>query len=172
MFLNAFSNLELFKNIIKIMQLHYVTYSPEELNEVKKVFIEYAEFLQVDLCFQGFEQELQTLHKVYNPPQGCIILAKEDNEVLGCIALKPIGEGVCEMKRLYVKPQTRGTGLGRKLVVELIRFAKESGYNTMKLDTLTTLESAIKLYRSMGFVTTNAYVYNPLDEVLYFELSL
>jgi ribosomal protein S18 acetylase RimI-like enzyme len=154
------------------MQIKYITYAPEELNEVKQIFIEYAEFLQVDLCFQNFEQELRTLHKVYNPPQGCIILAKEDEEVLGCIALKPIGEGVCEMKRLYVKPQTRGMGLGRKLVTELIRFAKESGYKTMKLDTLTTLESAIKLYQSMGFVKTNAYVYNPLNEVLYFELSL
>lgn len=172
MFLNAISILRLFKNIVKIMQLHYITYSPEELNEVKQIFIEYAEFLKVDLCFQGFEEELQTLHKVYNPPQGCIILAKEGKDVLGCIALKPIGDGVCEMKRLYVKPQTRGTGLGRTLVTELIRFAKESGYKTMKLDTLTTLESAIKLYRSMGFVTTNAYVYNPLNDVLYFELSL
>ncbi len=154
------------------MQLEYVKYTIEELEEVRNIFIEYAEFLQVDLCFQDFEKELQTLHQVYSPPQGCIILAKLNGKTLGCIALKPIGEGICEMKRLFVRSEGRGTGLGRKLVEELIRFAKESAYKSMKLDTVAKLKEAIALYRSVGFVETAPYVYNPLSDVLYFELKL
>jgi putative acetyltransferase len=154
------------------MQLNYVKYTIEELEEVREIFIEYADFLQVDLCFQDFEKELQTLHTVYKPPAGCIILAKEDEQVSGCIALKPIGEGVCEMKRLYVRPSARGKALGKQLVEELIVFAKKAGYKTMKLDTISSLKEAISLYQSKGFVKTEAYVYNPLSDVLYFELKL
>ena len=154
------------------MQLHFVKYSLEELEEVREIFIEYADFLQVDLCFQDFEKELQTLHEVYYPPLGCIILGKDNNQVMGCVALKPIGEGICEMKRLYVKPAARGKSLGKQLVEELINFAKKSGYKTMKLDTISSLKEAIKLYQSKGFVKTEPYVYNPLSDVLYFELTL
>ena len=154
------------------MQLEYVKYTIEELEEVKNIFIEYSEFLQVDLCFQDFEKELQTLHKVYSPPKGCIILAKQNDKTVGCIALKPIGDGVCEMKRLYVRPEARGEGLGRKLVEELIIFAKKSAYQSMKLDTVAKLKEAIHLYRSLGFTETTPYVYNPLGDVLYFELKL
>jgi putative acetyltransferase len=155
------------------MQLEYVKYTTEELEEVKNIFIEYSDFLQVDLCFQNFEKELQTLHQVYSPPNGCIILAKQNGKTVGCIALKPIEEGVCEMKRLFVRPEARGTGLGRKLVDEVIRFARKSDiYKTMKLDTLSKLKEAISLYRSYGFVETTPYVYNPLSEVHYFELQL
>jgi putative acetyltransferase len=154
------------------MQLHYVKYTLEELEEVREIFIEYADFLKVDLCFQDFEKELQTLHEVYFPPLGCIILAKEDKQVMGCIALKPIGEGVCEMKRLYVRPEARGEKMGKKLVEELINFAKIAGYKTMKLDTISSLKEAISLYQSKGFIKTEPYVYNPLSDVLYFELNL
>jgi putative acetyltransferase len=154
------------------MQLQYVKYSIRELEQVREIFIEYAEFLKVDLCFQNFEEELQTLHEVYSPPKGCIILANDNEQIIGCVALKPIEESVCEMKRLYVRPIGRGKRLGRLLVEELIGFAKKSGYKTMKLDTLTTLTEAVELYRSMGFVETKPYVYNPLNEVLYFELTL
>lgn len=154
------------------MQLDYVKYTLEELEEVRNIFIEYAEFLQVDLCFQDFDKELQTLHQVYSPPKGCIILAKKNEQILGCVALKPIAEGICEMKRLYVRPEARGMGLGRKLVGELIRFAKESSYKSMKLDTVSKLIEAIALYRSLGFIETSPYVFNPLTDVLYFELKL
>lgn len=153
------------------MQFHYVNYSPEELDEVRKIFIEYAEYLKIDLCFQHFEEELQSLSTVYATPKGCIILAKINQEIVGCVALKPIEDGVCEMKRLYVKPTARGHKVGRKLVEELISFAQKANYQTMKLDTLTSLTEAIALYRSFGFKETSAYVYNPLDEVLYFELT-
>ena len=154
------------------MQLNYVQYTLEELEEVRNIFIEYSEFLQVDLCFQDFEKELQTLHQVYGLPQGCIILAKQNGQTLGCIALKPIAEGICEMKRLYVRPEARGMGLGRKLVEELMSFARKSAYVSMKLDTVSKLKEATSLYRSIGFTETPPYVYNPLSDVLYFELKL
>lgn len=154
------------------MQLEYVKYTIEELEEVKNIFIEYSEFLQVDLCFQDFEHELQTLHEIYSPPKGCIILAKQNDRTVGCVALKPIDKGVCEMKRLYVRQEARGTGLGRKLVKELIAFAKKSAYKSMKLDTVSKLKEAIQLYRSLGFIETTPYVYNPLSDVLYLELKL
>ena len=154
------------------MQLEYIKYTNDELEEVKNIFIEYSDFLQVDLCFQDFEKELKTLHEVYLPPKGCIILAKQNDKTVGCIALKPIGNGVCEMKRLYVRPEVRGEGLGRKLVEELIRFAQKSSYQSMKLDTVSKLKEAIHLYRSIGFNETTPYVYNPLADVLYFELKL
>jgi putative acetyltransferase len=154
------------------MQLEYVKYTIDELEEVRNIFIEYSEFLQVDLCFQDFEKELQTLQQVYSPPQGCIILAKQNGVTVGCVALKPIDEGICEMKRLYVRPEARGVGLGRKLVEELISFARKSPFRTMKLDTVSKLKEAISLYRSFGFVETSPYVYNPLSDVLYFELLL
>ena len=154
------------------MQLHYAKYTLEELEDVREIFIEYSDFLQVDLCFQDFEKELQTLQEVYSLPMGCIILAKEEKQVLGCIALKPIGEGVCEMKRLYVRPIARGKSLGKQLVEELIDFARKAGYKTMKLDTISALKEAINLYQSKGFIKTKPYVYNPLSDVLYFELTL
>lgn len=154
------------------MQLIYVKYTPEELEAVKNIFIEYAEYLEVDLCFQDFEKELKTLPKIYAPPKGCIILAKQNDVIVGCIALKPIGEGTCEMKRLYVQPAARGMSLGKMLVEELIKFARQAGYTTMKLDTLPKLKEAIHLYRAFGFAETTAYVYNPLPEVVYMALIL
>ena len=154
------------------MSLEYVKYTLEEIEEVRNIFIEYSEFLQVDLCFQDFEKELKTLHEVYSPPKGCIILAKQNDKMVGCVALKPIGDNVCEMKRLYVRPEARGEGLGKRLVEELIIFAQKSAYQSMKLDTVAKLKEAIHLYRSLGFIETIPYVYNPLDDVLYFELKL
>ena len=154
------------------MTLEYVKYTVEELKEVSNIFMEYSDFLQIDLCFQDFEKELQTLHQVYAPPAGCIILAKQNDTTVGCIALKPLAKDICEMKRLYVRPEALGTGLGRSLVEELIRFAKQASYKSMKLDTVAKLKAAISLYRSMGFVETEPYVYNPLPDALYFELTL
>ncbi|MDI9880733.1 GNAT family N-acetyltransferase [Flectobacillus longus] len=154
------------------MQFHYVNYSDQELAIVQELFEEYSLELGIDLCFQNFEQELQTLSKVYATPKGCIIILYHEQHPAGCVALKPIAEGVCEMKRLYIRPAFRGLKYGKKLAQELVSFAYKAGYSTMKLDTLTTLTDAIRLYRSMQFVETAPYVYNPLDNVLYFELNL
>lgn len=146
--------------------------SPQDYEEVKKIFIEYQQFLNVDLCFQSFENELLNLDTIYKPPKGTIILVKNKDEIVACVAIKPIEENNCEMKRLYVKPEFRGLGIGEKLVNELIDFAKAANFDKMKLDTLTRLTAAVKLYRKFGFIETKPYVYNPLDEVLYFEKSL
>ncbi len=154
------------------IELTYANNS-EDLEATQKIFIEYQQFLGIDLCFQDFEKELKNLDKIYAAPQGCIILAKTpQNEVVGCVALKPIGDGVCEMKRLYVKPTHRGIQLGKRLVQELLYFARTANYQTMKLDTLTSLNEAIALYRNFGFIETTPYVFNPLTNVLYFELNL
>jgi putative acetyltransferase len=146
--------------------------SLDDFEEVKKIFTEYQEYLNVDLCFQSFDFELNNLDTIYKTPKGTIILAKIIDKIAGCVALKPIEENNCEMKRLYVKPEFRNSGLGRKLIEAIIAFAKNANYEKMKLDTLTKLESAVKLYQQYGFVETKPYVYNPLEEVLYFEKTL
>ena len=146
-------------------------YNPTTIDdfvEVKKIFIEYQEYLEVDLCFQSFDFELNNLAKIYKKPKGTIILAKINNEIAGCVALKPIEENNCEMKRLYVKTEFRNTGLGKKLIENIIDYAQKGSYEKMKLDTLIKLETAVKLYKQYGFIETKPYVYNPLEEVLYF----
>jgi putative acetyltransferase len=138
----------------------------------KVIFIEYQQYLKIDLCFQSFENELLNLDKIYAAPKGTIILAKFENKIVGCIALKPIEENNCEMKRLYVKPKYRGNGMGAELITKLLDFAKDNNYEIMKLDTLKTLNEAVTLYHRFGFIETPPYVFNPLDEVLYFEKKL
>lgn len=150
-------------------------YSPKtkpDFEEVKKIFTEYQAYLNVDLCFQSFDFELNNLDRIYKTPKGTIILAKSGKEIAGCVALKPIEENNCEMKRLYVKPTFRNTGLGKKLIETIIKFAQNNNYEKMKLDTLTKLEPAVKLYKLYEFVETKPYVYNPLNDVLYFEKTL
>lgn len=146
--------------------------SEKSLLKTATIFREYQAYLGVDLCFQSFENELINLTTIYKKPLGTILLAKHENEIVACIALKPIEAGNCEMKRLYVKPKYRGLGIGKILVEKLIKYAKKQNYQFMKLDTLTSLKEAIKLYESFGFISTKPYVYNPLEEVLYFEKNL
>jgi putative acetyltransferase len=157
------------------MQKEITYFSPKsEKNLIKtaEIFREYQVYLGVDLCFQSFESELLNLSTIYKKPFGTIILAKHETEIVACIALKPIENGNCEMKRLYVKPKYRGLGIGKILVEKILKFAKKRKYHLMKLDTLVTLKEAIALYESFGFIATKPYVYNPLDEVLYFEKDL
>jgi putative acetyltransferase len=144
----------------------------EHIAEARKLFREYADFLKVDLCFQDFENELAQLPGAYSPPTGVLLLAVDKSTTLGCVALRQVGEGVCEMKRLYVRPQGRGHGTGRALTVEVINEAVRLGYTTMRLDTLDWLVEAIHLYESLGFKRIPAYYKNPLPRVVYWELSL
>jgi ribosomal protein S18 acetylase RimI-like enzyme len=147
--------------------------SPEEIHSVRELFGEYVSRLGVNLCFQNFAEEVAGLPGDYAPPSGRLYLAVENDEVAGCIALRKIGEGVCEMKRLYVRPAFRGTGLGRKLTERIIADARSLGYRSMRLDTLPgKMDQAIVLYRSLGFKSIAPYYDNPYDDVAYMELEL
>lgn len=126
----------------------------------------------MDLCFQGFEKELADLPGEYAPPGGRLYLAFVKEELAGCVGLRKIAEGICEMKRLYVRPLSRGQGIGRRLVLELVKDARELGYSKMRLDTLPSMKRAQELYRSMGFKPIDPYRPNPVAGALYLELNL
>ena len=139
---------------------------------VEELFREYSNSIGVDICFQGFEQELANLPGKYAAPNGCVLLAFVEDKLAGCGALRPLDEATCEMKRLYVRSAFRGHHIGRTLVESLIDVAKVAGYEKMRLDTLQTMQAAQTLYLSLGFQPIAPYYDNPLDAVVYLELQL
>ena len=153
---------------MKIIQAQTV----DEIEVVRALFREYQRFLGVDLCFQGFEEELATLPGRYAPPRGWLLLARDGAHAAGCVALRPLEDGACEMKRLFVRPAYRGRGLGRLLAARIVREATALGYALMRLDTLDTLDEAMRLYRSLGFWRRPPYYANPLPGVVYWERTL
>lgn len=146
--------------------------SYDQIAATRNLFIEYAAELAVDLCFQDFQQELDGLPGAYAPPDGQLLLAVEDDQAVGCVAIRKLDDGTCEMKRLYVRPEYRGKGLGRKLAEAIIAEARVIGYQTMRLDGLASLKEAAGLYRSLGFTEIPPYRYNPLPDAVFMELTL
>jgi ribosomal protein S18 acetylase RimI-like enzyme len=144
----------------------------EDLNEVKKLFGDYASSLEISLDFQDFDQELFRLPGDYSPPDGSILVASWEEEVAGCVALRKFANGICEMKRLYTKPQFRGLGIGRALSEAIIARARRIGYERMRLDTLPSMETARGLYASLGFKEIEPYRYNPIEGAHFMELML
>jgi len=133
---------------------------------------EYAAQLQIDLCFQGFATELNQLSEIYAPPTGCLLLVRRGDAPVGCGAVRRLSPQVCEMKRLYIRPDARGANLGRMIADELVARARSLGYFTMRLDTLAGMIPARRLYGSMGFREIPPYYANPLPDVVYMELDL
>lgn len=145
----------------------------DQIAAARALFREYEADIRIDLCFQSFQEELDTLPGRYAPPRGTILLLVNGEEFVGCVALRPLEDDACEMKRLYVRPSARGTGAGRRLVEAIIREARDRRYRVMRLDTLPgKMDSAIALYRSLGFREIPSYNANPYPGVKFFELTL
>lgn len=146
--------------------------APAKIATSRELFEEYADSLGIDLCFQGFDRELAELPGSYAPPAGRLLLALVDDVPAGCVALRPLGDGDCELKRLYVRDGHRGLGLGRRLTEEALAAAQAIGYRRVRLDTLPSMAAAQALYRSLGFRETEAYTVNPVPGATFMALDL
>ncbi len=146
--------------------------SGEPLNTIRELFREYEQYIGVDLCFQDFENELKSLPGAYSRPQGRLYLIESGGEIAGCAALRKFDETACEMKRLYVRENFRGRGLGREAAELIVADARKIGYERMMLDTLPTMTEAIALYESLGFIKVPEYRENPIVGAVFMEMKL
>jgi putative acetyltransferase len=147
--------------------------SSAQIAQARELFLEYAQSLGFSLCFQNFEKELAELPGDYAPPGGRLLLAEHESHLVGCVALHPLGPGICEMKRLYLRPQFRGKNLGRALSEHIIAEARQIGYERMRLDTVEpVMKDAVAMYRKLGFKDIAPYRPNPNPGTLYMELLL
>jgi putative acetyltransferase len=147
--------------------------SESQLEQVRQLFLEYARSLGFSLCFQNFDQELANLPGDYSPPHGKLLLAEFEGELAGCVALHKLENEICEMKRLYLRPQFRGKGLGRALATRIIAEARDLGYSRLRLDTVeSAMQDAVAMYLKLGFRKIDPYCENPMPSALYMELVL
>jgi len=145
---------------------------PEQLDQVRGILCEYAASLDFQLCFQSFDQELAGLPGAYAPPAGRCLIAMEDGQIAGIVALRALEEGACEMKRLFVRPAFRRTGLGRRLAEAIVAEARAAGYRVMRLDTVPAMQRAQRLYEGLGFKDTPPYYKNPVPGARFMELVI
>lgn len=147
--------------------------SPTQITQARELFLEYAQSLGFSLCFQNFDEELANLPGDYVPPEGRLLIAEYEDQPAGCVALHRFEPGICEMKRLYLRPQFRGKGLGRVLADRIISEARGIGYRRMRLDTvLPIMKDGVAMYRSMGFKEIPPYCANPIAGAMYMEFEL
>jgi len=145
----------------------------EEIARIRELFVEYSQSLGFSLCFQSFDKELAGLPGDYSPPGGRLLLGTYDGAPAGCVALHKLAPGICEMKRLFVRPQFRGKGLGRVLAERIIADARQIGYQQLRLDTVEPMmRTAVAMYRQLGFREIAPYRENPIEGALYMELQL
>src|SRR5579862_987295 len=147
--------------------------SPAQISQARELFLEYAQSLGFSLCFQNFDKELAALPGDYAPPDGRLLLAEYEGQLAACVALHKLEDDICEMKRLYLRPQFRGKGLGRALADRIIAEARQIGYRRMRLDTVEpVMKDAVAMYRRLGFQEIAPYCANPIAGALYMELPL
>lgn len=159
-------------SVVKNLMLNQAE-SPAQIAQARELFLEYAQSLGFSLCFQNFDQELAGLPGDYAPPHGRLLLVECEGELAGCIALHALEPGICEMKRLYLRPQFRGRGLGRALAERIIAEARQVGYRHMRLDTVEpVMKDAVAMYRKLGFKDIAPYRPNPMVGAMYMELEL
>lgn len=153
-----------------------VATTPAQIDLVRSLFVEYETALGVSLCFQGFERELAGLPGDYAAPHGTLLLAYQGDAAVGCVAVRALsldpGAPIAELKRLYVRPSARGAKLGERLVRQALAYARAAGYHTVRLDTLPTMQAAIRLYEALGFRDIAPYYDNPIPGARYLELVL
>jgi putative acetyltransferase len=159
-------------SVLKILNFAQAE-SPAQVAQARELFLEYAQSLGFSLCFQNFDKELATLPGGYAPPEGRLLLAEYDGQLAGCVALHKLESTLCEMKRLYLRPQFRGKGLGRALAERIVTEARQIGYLKMRLDTVEPLmKDAVAMYRKLGFKEIAPYCENPVAGAMYMELEL
>ncbi len=147
--------------------------SPAQIAQARELFLEYAQSLGFSLCFQNFDKELAGLPGDYAPPDGRLLLVQYEDQLAGCVALHSLEPGICEMKRLYLRPQFRGKGIGRALAERIIADARQIGYQRMRLDTVEpVMKDAVAMYRKLGFKEVAPYRANPIAGAMYMELEL
>jgi ribosomal protein S18 acetylase RimI-like enzyme len=144
----------------------------EFVERAKELIREYAQSLEFDLKFQDFDKEMENFPGQYAPPMGCLYIAMDENQPIGCVALRDLGQGICEMKRLYVKPLSIGQKVGKLLAEIVIKAAKNMGYDYMRLDTVPSMKQANTLYNALGFKQIVPYRLNPIEGATFFELNL
>jgi len=155
------------------MTLRVVTASdPESIAHTALLFRMYQDDLGVDLCTQGFEEEIAALPGLYSLPRGVLFIGLVDDEPVACGAVRPLEAGICEMKRIFIRPEWRGYGYGRRMTERLVEFGRISGYERMRLDTLARLTPAVQLYRTLGFTEIPPYYDIDIPDVVFFELDL
>jgi putative acetyltransferase len=151
---------------------YIIATSVQEYEEAKKLFTEYATWLNIDLCFQNFAKELDEIEKMYAADSGGIFLCFDADKYIGCSAIRRIDDMSCELKRMWVQQNYQGKGIGEELLKKCIELAKQLNYKTIRLDTLSRLQPAIQLYKKYGFEETSSYYNNPNPDVVYMKKEL